>query len=78
MPSHEHTISSSGEHTHTFNTDTSDRNSGRPRTSFGGTLVGFTTPLGGEHSHTAESKGGGYSHNNLQPYITCYMFKRIA
>lgn len=22
--------------------------------------------------------GGGQSHNNLQPYITCYMFKRIA
>lgn len=22
--------------------------------------------------------GGGQAHNNLQPYITCYMFKRIA
>ena len=22
--------------------------------------------------------GGGEAHNNLQPYITCYMFKRIA
>lgn len=25
-----------------------------------------------------EDAGGGQSHNNLQPYITCYMFKRIA
>jgi hypothetical protein len=25
-----------------------------------------------------DSKGGGGSHNNLQPYITCYIFKRTA
>lgn len=25
-----------------------------------------------------EATGGGQAHNNLQPYITCYMFKRIA
>ncbi len=25
-----------------------------------------------------ESAGGGQAHNNLQPYITCYMWKRIA
>ena len=24
------------------------------------------------------STGGGQSHNNLQPYITCYMWKRTA
>lgn len=24
------------------------------------------------------STGGGQAHNNLQPYITCFMFKRIA
>lgn len=24
------------------------------------------------------SRGGGQAHNNLQPYITCYMFKRTA
>lgn len=24
------------------------------------------------------SNGGGQAHNNLQPYITCYMWKRVA
>lgn len=24
------------------------------------------------------SKGGGQAHNNLQPYITCYMWKRVS
>lgn len=27
---------------------------------------------------TTEWAGGGLSHNNMQPYITCYMWKRIA
>ena len=29
-------------------------------------------------AHTHTSNGGGGSHNNLQPYITCYMWKRTA
>lgn len=27
---------------------------------------------------SSSSTGGGQAHNNLQPYITCYMWKRIA
>jgi len=27
---------------------------------------------------TNQDTGGGQAHNNLQPYITCYMYKRIA
>lgn len=30
------------------------------------------------HTHTLQSAGGGAAHNNLQPYITCYMWKRTA
>jgi hypothetical protein len=29
-------------------------------------------------SKNTENTGGGQAHNNLQPYITCYMFKRTA
>lgn len=33
---------------------------------------------GNHNSIVAVSSGGGSSHNNLQPYITCYMWKRTA
>ena len=30
------------------------------------------------NSGASQYKGGSQPHNNLQPYITCYMFKRIS
>ena len=37
-----------------------------------GVYTGYAT------SEPTDYVGGGEAHNNLQPYITCYMFKRIA
>ena len=30
------------------------------------------------YNNKTSSNGGGLSHNNLQPYITCYMWKRVS
>ena len=45
---------------------------------------GVGTASAGEHSHTVTAEGtigetgNGLDHNNLQPYIVCYMWKRTA
>lgn len=35
-------------------------------------------PWGGDYSTTVGSSGGGSSHNNMPPYLTVYMWKRIV
>lgn len=48
----------------------------------GGSQAGFKTILEGNYAPSGvkacQATGGGQSHNNLQPYITCYMYKRTA
>ena len=86
MPSHTHTQNS---HRHNYgrpalfggeNDDDGSiftpRYSGRTSSQYKGNSNGWT-----EMSYTTatnQNTGGGETHNNLQPYITCYMWKRTA
>lgn len=84
------TTSSAGAHTHNLqNQKTAWGTSGGNRVLIDATS-GYTavtnkaTTSAGAHTHTVTAKGtnsntgGGGSHSNLQPYITCYMWKRTA
>lgn len=46
--------------------------------SAGTTSAPITDTAAWSNSLAAKATGGGQPHNNLQPYITCYMWKRIA
>lgn len=82
-PNHKHTISvaKSGTHTHTISRATNTKTGGSSARA-----TASATGSGGSHTHTltqtssgggSTSEAGGSGNGNLQPYITCYMFKRI-
>lgn len=89
MPAHSHsgTAASAGAHNHDTTTwgvqaGVTNGNLGVTRHSSAG--ADYTYKMGsstdGAHTHavTTVSQGGGTPHNVLQPYITCYMWKRTA
>lgn len=83
LQEHTHTINSAGAHTHNVKAlSGSASGSGSCLESFGNGAPKTRTVSGaalsaGSHTHTMSSAGDGDS-ENLQPYITCYMWKRTA
>ena len=91
---HSVSITKSGAHTHTIYSMDKGKNDGtamRLGTSANYDNTIYGVPSGGAHTHTVSetSVGGGSGHNHtfsgsagsvstLQPYITCYMWKRTA
>ena len=83
MPAHRHdsSLSNIGGHSHGILTG---NNTDAPYTmvSTQAKISNTTryTKNAGEHTHTLTlgAEGGSAAHNNLPPFIVCYMFRRLA
>ena len=87
MPSHKHTgtATSGGSHTHTMSLKAYARNLSTENHGWGNDDVARgpytnTTNSGGAHTHslTINNTGSGKAHNIIQPYYTCYIWKRVS
>lgn len=71
-----------GEATHTLTTEEMpDHNHGvwgRSVYSGTGSYIALCNKANSSTSYVTSDKGGGKAHNNLQPYIACYMWKRTS
>lgn len=67
-----------GEKTHTLTTDEIPAHTHKVATSGSLAAAGADRPTPSDAAVESGSAGGGGAHNNLQPYIVVYMFKRTA
>ena len=88
LPSHSHTASSNttGNHSHTFSINVAYHEQFFPyadsisRGENKQGITSITSNPNGNHSHsiTINNTGSNQPHNNLQPYISVYMWQRIS
>ena len=88
LQSHNHSASTNttGEHSHSVQCNAPHNDPvwsngnilGRAETKYG--INSYTTSNSGNHTHNIviNSTGEGQAHNNLQPYISCYIWQRTA
>lgn len=65
-------------HTHPLSVKNAATEAGGYGLGASGTFTDRVIVTGASGDTTTGATGGGGAHNNLQPYITCYMFKRTA
>lgn len=87
MPAHSHGISTSGDHSHKFygaddNNGNTSEGAGMGMDTGGNGYMSrnmiYYTANAGAHTHTISNSGGGAAHNNMPPYLVCYMWQRTA
>ena len=83
LPAHTHSASTNttGEHTHTYTFKRMSGSDSSPsRYASSGDPAIYQSSSSGSHSHsvTVNSIGSNQPHNNMQPYIVCYIWKRSA